>query len=884
MSRIISLTKIIATICLLAIAPVAQASRPVAADPNWIFHSSFDNMPRKIIDTPDAVYFFVHQRYYNTTMYNAYFSVPTGAIFKLDKNNTGAGLQDLHKTIPFSGTDMRFFDVDPETGLMVIAYTDGGIDLITRDGKVTYISDIKNRTFPGSWVINSISFDPTSHNVWIGTGAGFIHISSSTLAPVQSPEWDEAVSDICPVGQKVIAIIGNTICEAPAGTNIARRESYTPIAGVTTAVPSRLMPLSANHFAYLTTNGSIQLATLANGKWTRKQLLAATSTMLQAANSSVADRLEHAVGRTANGYYISGLRTAYLISRPADDSAAPVYTKVTLPTDATLYSASYNTTDYWYYRDRGQFVNLRAATASTWSAPTAIYQTAAPLSCKDMTFVYSPVAGFIAVNNDTDQRSGDGSEKFPTLPAAYRNGKWVNLSPVYNTPYLIEEHPEYAATYKSLLNRFPQRDPRGFCIDPLFPEIAHMGSTWYGLTAINLLDPKKYPIMNVTPGDNLAKLPARTEIPKSTWGTNTSLSCAGFDADNILWMIRSNAVSPDYAQKTNYTLFYWTPEARRETLLNSDPALGDKWKTIELKSNLCGEFWIWSQALVHPSNRNKLAFAVHGSLSDGSGRPVFIFDHNGTLDDTSDDKLVRFSKYIMPDGEICGMGYMNDLIEDPNTGDIVACTYGGTFIFNPNTPLVNGYMPAEMISVESDFGSGYDFLSPFAASTACFDEYGRLWIAGNAGGVIGMSRDRKEVIAHFTTANSPLPSNYIYGIGWNPETKSLFISTDMGIAEVLVDNKLYNVSAGPQSPFLTPTQVAPDYSGTIAIHSLPAGVSLKVTDKNGLTVTTLPTPEHGVTYWNLLDNAGNRVPTGKYTVTDATGTFSVTPMTVVVTQ
>ncbi len=883
MSRILSWTKIIATICLLAVAPSVMAFRPVTADPDWIFHSSFDNMPRKIVDTPDAVYFFVHQRYYDTSAFNSYFKVPTGAIFKLDKNNTAAGLQDLHKTIPFSGTDMRMFDVDAETGLMVIAYNDGGIDLVTRDGKLTYISEIRERTFPDSWTINSISLDPTSHNVWIGTGTGYIHISASTLSPLQSPDWSEPVSDICPVGKKVIAIIDGKICEADAGTNIARRESFTPIEGGTVGTPIRLMPLSANHVAYLSSNGAIQVLTLSDAKWTCTRLLAATSSMLQAANSTVVDRLEHAVHRTANGYLISGLRTAYILTGPTENSGTPKLMTRSLPSDASLYSASYNLSDFWYYRDRGEFVCRRQVSGSDWQEPSGVFRTESPLTCKDVTFAYSPDAGFIAVNCDLDLRMASNSGTFPPLPAAYRNGKWVNLAPTYNTPYLVEEQPSYKETLNGLLQRFPVEGPHGFCIDPLFPDIAHMGSSWEGFASMNIGDPKKFPIMNVIPGDNLAKLPARTELRKSTWGTYTGTYCAGFDADNILWMLKCNSWDTDPARRNNYSLLYWTPDARREALLNSDPALGEPWKTIDIKGDIFAKFWVWAQALSHPSNRNKLVFSIHGEPDSGEGRPVFIFDHKGTLDNVADDELTTFYKFQTAAGKNAGIGYMNDFIEDPNTGDVIACTFNDTFIFNPNTPLNNGFMPATSISAVSETGHGYDFLTPFPSTTACFDEYGRLWVAGVTGGVVGMSADRKEVIAHFSTENSPLPSNNIYGIGWNPDTKSLFISTDMGIVEARVDNKLCANPTGIQDPFLTPDHVGSDYAGTVAIHSLPAGAVLKVIDTDGKTVAHLPTPENGVTYWDLLDSEGNRVPTGKYTVTDATGSLTLKPMTIVVT-
>lgn len=63
-----------------------------------------------------------------------------------------------------------------------------------------------------------------------------------------------------------------------------------------------------------------------------------------------------------------------------------------------------------------------------------------------------------------------------------------------------------------------------------------------------------------------------------------------------------------------------------------------------------------------------------------------------------------------------------------------------------------------------------------------------------------------------------------------------------------------------------------DFGGTVAFHNIPSGVALRVRDSKGTTVRELDAAEEGaLAYWDLLDGDGQMVPSGLYSVSDASG-------------
>ena len=74
------------------------------------------------------------------------------------------------------------------------------------------------------------------------------------------------------------------------------------------------------------------------------------------------------------------------------------------------------------------------------------------------------------------------------------------------------------------------------------------------------------------------------------------------------------------------------------------------------------------------------------------------------------------------------------------------------------------------------------------------------------------------------------------------------------------------------APFAVPRSVTPDYTGTVAIHNVPKATALRVRDTDGKTVALINDVKDGVAFWELTDTEGEAVPTGTYTIVDASGT------------
>ena len=167
------------------------------------------------------------------------------------------------------------------------------------------------------------------------------------------------------------------------------------------------------------------------------------------------------------------------------------------------------------------------------------------------------------------------------------------------------------------------------------------------------------------------------------------------------------------------------------------------------------------------------------------------------------------------------------------------------------------------------------------AETLCFDEYGRTWIGTQYDGVYGFSTDGRSLIAHYTADNSGLPDNCVTGLAWNPETKTLFIASGNGIAEVNPEAAVTVASPEGRALSAWPQSVNPGFTGTVAVYNVPDAVAVEVCDHNGDPVTILPQSDRSITFWNLLDKEGKPVPSGRYTFRDPSGICSDTYISIV---
>jgi hypothetical protein len=137
------------------------------------------------------------------------------------------------------------------------------------------------------------------------------------------------------------------------------------------------------------------------------------------------------------------------------------------------------------------------------------------------------------------------------------------------------------------------------------------------------------------------------------------------------------------------------------------------------------------------------------------------------------------------------------------------------------------------------------------------------WIGTVDSGVFYVSSDGETTKNHFTSSNSPLPSNVINDIDINSTTGEVFIATDKGL--VSYAGTATSASDNLSNVYVYPNPVRPDFSGTVKIAGLIDQATIKITDIEGNLVYET-TSEGGTVEWD-------RKAFGKYYV--ASGVYMV---------
>jgi hypothetical protein len=243
---------------------------------------------------------------------------------------------------------------------------------------------------------------------------------------------------------------------------------------------------------------------------------------------------------------------------------------------------------------------------------------------------------------------------------------------------------------------------------------------------------------------------------------------------------------------------------------------------------------------------------------------IFVLDNNGTLADTSDDQSRAFDNFTDQDGNLLSPFTLCCMVEDKNgtvwigtnLGPILAT--GVTRIFDNDYTFTRVKIPRKDGTDNADY-----LLNDIRINCMAVDGANRKWLGTEGNGVYLLSSDGLETVYHFTTQNSPLPSDYIWSLAINPETGEVFMGTDAGLVSFRSDAT--EGSARYNTVHVFPNPVRPEYNGQITVTGLMEKTQVRITDLNG-NVLVSGTSLGGQFSWNGNLKNGKKAASGIYLV------------------
>ena len=322
-------------------------------------------------------------------------------------------------------------------------------------------------------------------------------------------------------------------------------------------------------------------------------------------------------------------------------------------------------------------------------------------------------------------------------------------------------------------------------------------------------------------------------VSKSYPAFYTRVSKIKYDSNGNLWVINAGAQKPIkiLSPDGNWTELYYQQ-------LEELPTPSD----IHIDSR--GYMWIVS-------------------LQGDAG--LFCAHTNGTPDTSDDVTKLVLTKFINQDGLSYDVYQIFGFAEDKE-GRIWVGTNTGLFVIdNPKNFFDKGTFI--QIKVPRNDGTGLaDYLmSGVYIQCIYVDGANRKWIGTKHNGIYLLSEDGLETIEHFTTDNSPLPSNNVVSVAVNESTGEVFIGTANGIVSYMSGATAPEQSLDENNIYAYPNPVKPDYSGDITIVGLTFDCNVKIVDTAG-TLIHEGASTGGSFTWDGKDKKGERVASGIYYV------------------
>lgn len=695
-----------------------------------------------------------------------------------------------------SGSLVHSIAVSDEEHTLAVVYTDGNIDLISSDGFIANIPDLKNKTILGDKSI--IHTQAQNSRLFISTGFGFLVVDLKNKTIADSFMLNTAVQCAFSLGQ--------TYYYASTSGLYACHKQQAPY-----------NPTSWQKVADYAITEVVDSKTDTETVW----LQTTDRRILQITEAGNIHELQQLSGSRLLGNNTSHLMLLRadkpILCQLSDNSISEV---VTPPyTDACDFTLTSDSTLLFLLPASGlaaaQFTGISQDIVNC----TPIYdgiglQQTGSGSMSNMIFAHGILA---AVPGGDMTRLGYGGI-FNTpgvLSQLDTDGTWYNLTQAD----VKQQMPTSQALFKGLVS---------IAASPLVPQRYYVGSIAYGLFVIeNGEVVEQYDHTNTDGGIS-------SIVENEYYDRITALD---IDDDGNIWMANS-AVTPVLRCLTTEGKWIKYPNKTFDGASHVPHLLIARHDPYALK-------WLLRN---YPYQKSQVA----------------IYYDNGTPHTPADDQAVSFSTLTDQDGNTISPDYMNDLAEDHN-GAIWLLTTSGPFVIDSQVDAFNHPGQVRRIKIPRNDGTNLADYLMAGVDTRCIaiDAANRKWIGTAGNGAYLISADGLQQLAHFTTSNSPLLSDDILDIVTDPETGTVFFSTEGGIvayaSDAIAGSKDYS------KVYCYPNPVRPEFNGNLHICGLMDQSQVRITDINNHVVYSTRS-QGGMVSWDLCNIQGNRIKTGVYLV------------------
>lgn len=797
---------------LTATAAMLTASSATAAESGaWSLHLPFDQTVTHMAETPDRVYFMGRSMLYHPSIEPH--NHPWGTIFHYDKSTGGIGCLDrLGLPDGACALDMAY---SAGGGLLAVVYDSLDIDLVYDDGHTVNAPGLAARLRPGAIAVTDITFDHGGREAFVSTSRGYAVFDTATGRMTEYREYDREVASAAPMGEYILLVCGGELLYAPRQS---ARHSLSEYARAECGDMVRLLPLSDSLCGFVRIFSNSPRICLAapdgNGGLDLTLDMFSTGTVYRCENR--------------DGYSLQYSTQIAQLNRDG------TWRRTAREEDMTsVIATSWDGSDVWSAAAR-RGIWCRHLEDGVWSETVSPIMPDAPSMLHSTHLTWHPDYGVLANSHAVTVEFPNGGIANPVLLSARRDGSWTRLG----LPYT---YPEMAGV---LYN------PHGAEPDPLAPHHIYMGSSRHGLLRLDTSDPKG--LMHFShPSDPSAALEGFVPFcgDQETWNI-CMVSTPRFDNEGYMWFVQSDI---DAASEDWLKLYCWSPENR----LATRDADSYRPMTSMTVHGAGASSYAEVYPLRHPSNRNLLILAPNTYRYK-----MVVYDHNGTPEDPSDDRMALVWNLYDQDGGLMPDTRLPHLFEDPETGLVWLPAEFGPMVVNPRTLLADPTR-ARRPGATDDEGMTRYLMEGQVLTDIVADGANNKWITTLRNGVTCVSPDGTRILAHFTTDNSPLPSNTVYTACYDPAANSMMLATAAGLAEYRLDS----VTRAPQrrNAVASPDVVTPGFDGWVTVSG--AGDDpLEVTDSGGNTVCRLGTPDNGLIQWDVRDSQNNPVPPGVYYV------------------